>query len=152
MRGNKKPRHAHHGLAVHAYLAQFLLGISAMKGPVMAMAGVVHEDVDGDAGALGGVVNLLRRGRIKEIRDHDSRLSSFRSKIGSKRIKPLAPPRREDEFCAVGGELTRQCHADSSTGPGDQRPFTLKISCTCHCGTIIAGCGSWDVKLGRMTA
>ena len=116
---NEEAREADDGFAVDAHLAEFLIGVAGGESAVLAEAGVVDEDVDNEAGTLSGGEDLLRRGWIVEVSDHDACLGAIGGEVGGEGFEAIAAARGQDEFCAVGGQLTREGRADSRAGPGD---------------------------------
>ena len=104
----KEPREAHNGLAIDADHAGFLFGLARAEFAVLAEAGVVDEDVDGEPGTLGRVVDLLRRGGIVEVRDDDAGFNALGGEFGGERFRALCAAGGQDEFCAAAREFTRE--------------------------------------------
>ncbi len=79
-------------------------------------------------GAFGGVVDLLRRGRIVQVGDNDARFGSLCAEFSRQRLQPFPAPRGQDQFCAPAGQFARQRCANPRAGPGHQRPFAVKVT------------------------
>ena len=141
---NKQPRKPNHGLAIDAHLAQLLLDRALGEDAELAEAGVIHQDVDGKTNAFGSVEYLLRCGGIVEIRNHDADFGSLRGQLGGQGLQPLLAPRRENEFCAVAGQLPRQSRSNARAGPGDQSPFAFEVPYVCHGSIVADGCTGKD--------
>jgi hypothetical protein len=68
---------------------------------VEAEAGVVDEDVNGEASAHGCVVELLRRGGVVEVGWDDADFGSLPAEFGGEGFKAVCAASGEDELCAV---------------------------------------------------
>ena len=103
-----------------------------MERAILAKAGVVDEDVDGKTRAFGGVVDLLRRGRIVEVGGDDPDLGPRGSKFLGQGIQAVLAAGGENQLCAATGEFTSQRDADPGAAAGDQGPSALEVCGTCH--------------------
>ena len=70
----------------------------AQKSAILAEAGIVDEDIDREAGAFGGIVNLLRRGGVVEVGGDDADLGSLAAELGGQRLQTVFAARGEDEL------------------------------------------------------
>ena len=70
-------------------LAHLLVDGVGLKRSVLAEAGIVDQNIDGEAGALGGIVKLLRRGRIVEVGDNRADFGSPGFQFPGEDIEPV---------------------------------------------------------------
>ena len=138
---NEESRDADDGFAVDAHLAQFLLFGTLVKTAVVAQAGVVDEDFDGDTSGSKLIVNRVGRAGIVQIGRDYTYFRARAAQLGGKRFKPVASARGQNKIRAVAGQLPRQRRANARAGSCDQRPLALELRNLCHGFILLGGRG-----------
>jgi len=126
-------REVDHGGDVEQNLLLLALRVEAIEGPIGGEAGVVDQEIDGQAALLRGREHLLPcLGTAEIARKRLGANAMLRGKARSQVAQFRFGAGDEDQVRALRGERAREGGADTRGGPRDQGCFSGIQSCRSH--------------------